>query len=118
MEMKLLAGKKVLLTAGSTHEPIDSIRYFSESSGNKIGYEIAESLLKHGAEIYLITGPGQVGLAHPNLSLITVQTACDMYMACCKLFEDCDIAIFAAAIPEYKPKEIVQEYGVEAGINV
>lgn len=118
--MKLLVGKKILLTAGSTHEPIDSIRYFSNAAGDTLGYDIADTLLEQGAELYLISGPTsrKVELKSPRLTVITVQTAYDMYMACCKFFEVIDVAIFAASIPEYRPKEIVKEYKADSDVTI
>ncbi|MES2649786.1 MAG: phosphopantothenoylcysteine decarboxylase [Bacteroidota bacterium] len=102
----LLKGKKVLITAGPTREYIDSVRYISNNAGGKIGYELAAYLLQQGAQVFLVSGPVKVDLSHPMLTVVKATTGCEMYLACCRFFEEADIAIFAAAVSDYKPKEI------------
>jgi phosphopantothenoylcysteine decarboxylase / phosphopantothenate---cysteine ligase len=99
-DAKPLAGKKVLITAGPTREPIDPVRYISNHSSGKQGYAIAEAAKALGADVTLISGP--VSLARPlGVSVILVETAQDMLRAT----EDAlpaDIAIFAAAVADWR----------------
>src|SRR4051812_30284577 len=95
----LLSGKKILITAGCTREYIDGVQYVSSSTGGRMGYDIAELMLQQGAYVFLVSGPAKINLAHPKLTIVKVSTACEMYLSCCKFFEDADIAIFAAAVP-------------------
>ena len=111
MGNQLLAGKKILVTAGPTREPIDAVRYVSSSTGGRMGYDIAENLLQQGATVYLVSGPVKIDLIHPMLTVVKVHTAYEMYLACCKFFEEADISIFAAAVPDYRPKEVRQCFG-------
>jgi phosphopantothenoylcysteine decarboxylase / phosphopantothenate---cysteine ligase len=109
MNNYLLKGKKVLITAGPTREYIDPVRYISNHTGGKIGYELAAFMLQQGAEVFLVSGPVKVELKHPLLTIVKATTGCEMYLACCRFFEDVDIAIFTAAVSDYKPKQISQE---------
>jgi phosphopantothenoylcysteine decarboxylase/phosphopantothenate--cysteine ligase len=95
--------KKVLITAGPTREAIDPVRYISNHSSGKMGYAIAESFLKQGAEVFLVSGPVNVKLKHPRLCIVHVNSAMEMYLACCRFFEKIDIAVFAAAVADYRP---------------
>lgn len=105
----LLAGKKVLITAGPTREAIDPVRYISNHSSGKMGYAIAEEFLKQGATVFLVSGPVCIELKHPKLTLVKVNSASDMYIACCRFFEQADIAVFAAAVADYRPAKIAEQ---------
>lgn len=97
---KPLAGKKVLITAGPTREPIDPVRYISNHSSGKQGYAIAEGAARMGADVTLVSGP--VSLPKPfGVKIIDVQTADEMLTACEKSLP-ADIAIFAAAVADWK----------------
>ena len=109
MTIKKFRGKKVLITAGPTREAIDPVRYISNYSSGKMGYAIAEKLLKEGAEVILISGPVSIALNHANLLTIKIESAADMYLACCQYFEEMDIVIFAAAVADYRPEKIAVE---------
>lgn len=109
MSHPVFAGKKILVTAGPTREAIDPVRYISNHSSGKMGYAIAEQLLQQGAEVFLVSGPVCIMLKHPRLTLIDVQSASDMYQACTRLFEQVDIAIFAAAVADYRPAIIASQ---------
>ena len=106
MKNYLLKGKKVLVTAGPTREPLDPVRYISNQTGGKLGFDIAAAMLQEGARVFLVSGPVKVELNHPDLTVVKVNTAYEMYMACCRFFEDADIVVFAAAVSDYRPKEI------------
>lgn len=103
MSISVLKGKKVLITAGPTREAIDPVRYISNHSSGKMGYAIAEEFLKYGAKVILISGPVNLQLKHTNLKLIPVHSAFEMYVACSFHFEGVDIAVFSAAVADYKP---------------
>ncbi|MEP3524738.1 MAG: bifunctional phosphopantothenoylcysteine decarboxylase/phosphopantothenate--cysteine ligase CoaBC [Hyphomicrobiales bacterium] len=95
-----LTGKKVLITAGPTHEPIDPVRYIANRSSGKQGYAIAEAFVKAGAEVTLISGP--VSLKAPDgLTLMPVETAQQMQDAV-KAALPADIAIMAAAVADWR----------------
>jgi phosphopantothenoylcysteine decarboxylase/phosphopantothenate--cysteine ligase len=98
-----LENKKVLITAGPTREGIDPVRYISNHSTGKMGYALAGAFLNQGAKVYLISGPVHIQLAHPNLKIVYVHSASEMYLACCRYFEEVDIAVFAAAVADYRP---------------
>lgn len=95
---------KVLITAGPTYEPIDPVRFIGNHSSGKMGYELTKTALNLGAKVVLISGPTHLKLSHPNLELIKVQTAEEMFENAMKYFEDTHIAIASAAVSDYKPK--------------
>lgn len=98
-----LLNKKVVITAGPTHEPIDPVRFIGNHSSGKMGYELAEICKKKEANVILISGPS--ALTPPdNITLIKVQSAQEMYEAVSNEFDDTDIFIFAAAVADYTPK--------------
>ena len=100
LQPKLLAGKKILITAGPTREAIDPVRYISNHSSGKQGYALAEAAAKAGADVTLISGP--VSLPKPfGVKIIDVQTADEMLAACEKSLP-VDAAIFAAAVADWK----------------
>ena len=106
MRSSILAGKKVLITAGPTQEAVDPVRYISNHSSGKMGYAIAEQFLKEGAQVFLVSGPVSLSLQHPNLRIAKVKSANEMYLACCRFFEEVDVAVFAAAVADYRPDKI------------
>jgi len=99
-----LKGKKVLITAGPTHEPIDAVRYIGNRSSGKMGIALAEAAANSGAEVFLVLGPSNEFTNHPNVSTIKIETANDLFEQSSQLFKNCDIAICAAAVADYKPK--------------
>ncbi len=99
---KILAGKRVLVTAGPTVEAIDPVRTITNISSGKMGYSIAKAAYEMGAEVTLISGP--VALHRPqNLNLIHVQSAQDMLNAVMKHIKKQDIFISVAAVADYRP---------------
>ncbi|HLG41480.1 MAG TPA: phosphopantothenoylcysteine decarboxylase [Chitinophagaceae bacterium] len=109
MNATILHNKKVLITAGPTREAIDPVRYISNHSTGKMGYAIAEQFLQQGAEVFLVSGPVTIGLKHPNLTIIHINSASEMYLACCHFFEQVDIAVFAAAVADYRPAKTAEQ---------
>lgn len=98
-----LAGRKVLITAGPTHEPIDPVRYIANRSSGKQGYALAEAAIALGAEVALVSGP--VGLPiPPGVELINVETARDMLKAVQGELP-CDMAIFCAAVADWRMED-------------
>ena len=97
-----LGGKKVVVTAGPTHEPIDPVRYLSNASSGKMGFALAEAAAAHGADVTLVAGP--VSLADPaGVRVVRVTTAAEMFDATTKAFKDADAAILSAAVSDYRP---------------
>jgi len=95
-----LAGKKVVITAGPTHEPIDPVRYIANRSSGKQGYAVARAALAAGAEVTLVSGP--VALAPPEgIRLVRVETALEMEKAVDAALP-CDIFIAAAAVADWR----------------
>jgi phosphopantothenoylcysteine decarboxylase/phosphopantothenate--cysteine ligase len=99
-----LAGKKILVTAGPTYEPIDPVRFIGNYSSGKMGYAIADELCAHGADVTLVSGPVSILPKHKNINLIKVNTATEMYEACNQCFKLMDAAILSAAVADYTPK--------------
>lgn len=96
-----LQGKKVLVTAGGTREPIDPVRYIGNRSSGKMGYALAEAAAKRGAEVVLISGP--VSLPTPlGVKIIAVESAMAMRDAVLAEFATSDIVIKAAAVSDYR----------------
>ena len=95
-----LAGRKVVITAGPTREPIDPVRYISNHSSGKQGYAIARAAVELGAETVLISGPVSLAIP-PGVQMMPVETAQDMLTAC-KGEMPADIAIFTAAVADWR----------------
>ncbi|RZJ70201.1 bifunctional phosphopantothenoylcysteine decarboxylase/phosphopantothenate--cysteine ligase CoaBC [Flavobacterium sp.] len=105
IERKLpLRGKKILVTAGPTYEAIDPVRFIGNHSSGKMGYDIAKAAASLGAKVILVSGPTHLTLENPNVNLIRVTSAKEMYEACHEHFGNCDVAIAAAAVADYRPK--------------
>lgn len=100
------SNKKVLITAGPTYEKIDPVRFIGNHSSGKMGFRIAEQFLNSGAEVILISGPTNEKLDHPNLSLIHIESALELFNEVKKYWQTCDYGIFSAAVADYRPKEI------------
>ena len=101
-----LAEKKVLITAGPTHEAIDPVRFIGNRSSGKMGVAIAEACANRGAKVELILGPSKLSVNHPNINCTRVQSAEDMYQAAVKIFDSCNAAVMAAAVADYTPKTV------------
>lgn len=106
---KDLAGKKALVTAGPTYEPIDPVRFIGNHSSGKMGLAIAEELVKRGAEVHLVLGPSSVKTSLQGMYVHKVQTAEQMYQTCIKEFPGADIAVMSAAVADYTPVETAPE---------
>ncbi len=103
-----LKGKKVLITAGPTYEPIDPVRFIGNHSSGKMGVAIAEEMQKRGACVTLVLGPSNIKVTS-GIELIKVQTAHEMFIACEKIFPTTDIAVMSAAVADYTPVNMAPE---------
>ncbi len=106
---KPLQGKRVLITAGPTHEAIDPVRYISNASSGKMGYAIARACLSRGAEVTVVSGPTSLSLqvweAFAPLTMVQVTSAKEMAEATKRAFPCADIAILCAAVADFTPAE-------------
>ena len=96
-------GRRVVITAGPTHEPIDPVRFIGNHSTGRMGIALAEEFARRGAEVDLILGPSSL---KPSEAVCTtrVTTAEEMLQATEEVIEDADIAIFSAAVADYRPR--------------
>jgi len=107
LEKKLpLKGKKILITAGPTYEAIDPVRFIGNHSSGKMGFDIAQSAANLGASVVLVTGPTHLKIDSHLVKVVPVVSAQEMYEACHQYFTDVDVAIAAAAVADYKPKNV------------
>ena len=100
---KPLAGKKVMITAGRTEEPLDPIRYFSNKSTGKMGYSLGEEAEKLGADVTIVSGPTNIDKPD-RVNIVEVRTAEEMYGEVMKYEAEQDIIIAAAAVADYRPE--------------
>jgi phosphopantothenoylcysteine decarboxylase/phosphopantothenate--cysteine ligase len=102
-EPKLLAGKRVLVTAGPTEEPIDPVRVITNTSSGKMGYAVARAAREAGARVTLVSGP--VSLPAPaGVERVNVRTAAQMFDAVKSALRGCDVFIAVAAVADYRAK--------------
>nr|WP_292960685.1 bifunctional phosphopantothenoylcysteine decarboxylase/phosphopantothenate--cysteine ligase CoaBC [Muricauda sp. UBA7809] len=104
-----LTGKKVLVTAGPTHEAIDPVRFLGNRSTGTMGFELAKKAADLGANVILVSGPTCLDVNHRSIELMRVTSAQEMYEACHKYYGDMDVVICAAAVADYRPKSIATE---------
>ncbi|HLO73449.1 MAG TPA: bifunctional phosphopantothenoylcysteine decarboxylase/phosphopantothenate--cysteine ligase CoaBC [Flavobacterium sp.] len=109
LEKLPLKGKKILVTAGPTYEAIDPVRFIGNQSSGKMGFDIAIQAAKMGAEVTLISGPTYLKLEDAQINLIRVTSAQEMYEACHLYYKDMDVAIAAAAVADYRPKNVANQ---------
>jgi phosphopantothenoylcysteine decarboxylase / phosphopantothenate---cysteine ligase len=103
-----LAGKKVVVSAGGTHEPIDPVRFVGNNSSGKMGFALAEAARDRGAEVILVSGPS--ALSDPfAVEVIRVERAAEMRDAVITRCDDADVLIMAAAVADFQPAESVGE---------
>ena len=105
---KDMQGKKVLVTAGPTQEKIDPVRYITNHSSGKMGYAIAKNAMLRGAEVILVSGPVSIA-PPPFVKVVSVTTAKEMFEAVTSVSEEQDMIIKAAAVADYRPKEVSSE---------
>jgi phosphopantothenoylcysteine decarboxylase/phosphopantothenate--cysteine ligase len=105
---KSLIGKKVLITAGPTYEQIDPVRFIGNNSSGKMGVELAKQALNLGAEVTLIIGPNKLSVIE-GVNWISVKSAEEMYNQVQKFVKKADVIIMAAAVADFKPKNVSQQ---------
>jgi phosphopantothenoylcysteine decarboxylase/phosphopantothenate--cysteine ligase len=104
-----LKGRKAMVTAGPTYEPLDPVRFIGNHSSGKMGLAIAKELERQGAEVTLIMGPTILDFSANGISLVKVNTAAEMFDVCQNLFEKTDLAVMAAAVADYSPVEVAAQ---------
>ena len=105
---QVLKGKKVLITAGPTHEQIDPVRFIGNNSSGKMGLELAKQAKNLGAEVTLIIGPNKLETVD-DINWMNVKTADEMYTQVHKNIKKADIIIMSAAVADFKPKSISKQ---------
>jgi phosphopantothenoylcysteine decarboxylase/phosphopantothenate--cysteine ligase len=104
-----LKGRRVLITAGPTHEAIDPVRFIGNYSSGKMGFALAKVAAGLGAEVILISGPSEEKINHPSISLLNVTSADMMFEEIKKYYKSVDIAIASAAVSDFKPKNYINQ---------
>jgi len=104
-----LKNKRILITAGPTYESIDPVRFIGNHSSGKMGFDIANEAVNKGAEVILISGPTHLNLQNSSIKLIRVKSAEQMYNACHEYYNEVDVAIAAAAVADYRPKNVANQ---------
>lgn len=100
---KDFSGQKILITAGPTYEKMDPVRFIGNFSTGKMGIAIAEEFAQRGADVVLVLGPTNLKPSGLVGKTVSVQSAEEMYEVCIQEFQDCDIAVMAAAVADYTP---------------
>jgi len=104
-----LDGKKALVTAGPTYEPIDPVRFIGNHSSGKMGIAIAKELYHRGAAVTLVMGPSQYEFSAEGISVVRVKTADQMYKSCLESYPESDLTVMAAAVADYTPVETADQ---------
>ena len=101
-----LAGKRYLVTAGPTFEPIDPVRYLGNFSSGKMGYAVANAAARLGADVVLVSGPTRDLELHPSIVRINTVTGAEMFDAVSTHYSEQDVVILCAAVADFKPKDV------------
>lgn len=104
-----LKGKKYLITAGPTHEPIDPVRFIGNHSSGKMGIALAKTAANLGADVHLVLGPTSLNCKHSMIQVTRVQTTEEMFQACLVIFPNVDVFIASAAVADFRPKNVASE---------
>jgi phosphopantothenoylcysteine decarboxylase/phosphopantothenate--cysteine ligase len=104
-----LGGLTALVTAGPTYERIDPVRFIGNFSSGKMGAAVATALANRGAKVTLVLGPSQLQISHPNIKVVRVESAEEMYTECTAVFESVNIAVMSAAVADYRPIDKAEE---------
>lgn len=102
-----LAGLRMLVTAGPTHEAIDPVRFIGNSSSGKMGFALAEEAARRGAKVQLVTGPVSLHTDQPGIERTDVVSAAQMAEAARSRFGGCQVAIMSAAVADWRPAKAV-----------
>ena len=103
-----LTNKRVLITAGPTHEPIDPVRFIGNRSSGKMGIALAIEAANQGAKVDLVLGPTSMDCKHENIIVHKIETSEQMYRKVDAIFDATDISIFAAAVADYTPEVVAK----------
>ena len=103
-----LTNKRMLITAGPTHEPIDPVRFIGNRSSGKMGVALAIEAANQGAKVDLVLGPTSLDCKHENITIHKIETAEQMYRKVDAIFDTTDISIFAAAVADYTPEVVAK----------
>ena len=101
----IFKNKSFLITAGTTFEMIDPVRFIGNFSSGKMGYELAKEASRLGAKVHLISGPSNEQINDENIILKRIVSADEMFDECSKVFNDIDVFIMSAAVSDYKPSK-------------
>ena len=112
-----LAGRRVLVTAGPTREPIDPVRYITNRSSGRMGYALAAACAAAGAEVTLVSGPTALETP-PGCDRVDVETAAQMHEAVMQRAGDADVFIATAAVADYRPAEVAEQKMKKSGSNI
>lgn len=112
-----LQGQKVLITAGPTREPLDPARFLSNRSSGKMGYALARSAFRRGAEVVLVSGPTALPCP-PGVTRLNVQTALEMYETVLTHAGECSVIVKAAAVADYRPEKLHEHKVKKENIDV
>ena len=104
-----LKGKRALVTAGPTYEPIDPVRFIGNYSSGLMGFALAKTLARHGADVTLVTGPTHYQVDNQKIERVDVRTAAQMLEACQKVSPHADIIVMSAAVADYTPETVAPE---------
>ncbi|TWH60314.1 phosphopantothenate-cysteine ligase /phosphopantothenoylcysteine decarboxylase [Desulfitobacterium sp. LBE] len=113
----VLVGKKALVTAGGTQEPLDPVRYLGNRSSGRMGFAVAEALREAGAETTLVSAPNELPTP-PGVRRINIMTAQEMHAAVMGEFARMDIVVKAAAVADYRPAVSAEQKIKKAGTNL
>lgn len=101
-----LRGRKFLITAGPTHEPVDPVRFVGNRSSGRMGFALAREAARMGGEVVLVSGPVALEMEQSSVNLIRVNTAEEMLAKCLDHFDEVDALIMSAAVADYRPAEV------------
>jgi phosphopantothenoylcysteine decarboxylase/phosphopantothenate--cysteine ligase len=101
-----LSGLRIVVTAGGTREPMDSVRFVGNRSSGKMGVAIAREALRFGAEVSLVAA--NIAMAEPGINWFAVETVDEMRERVMSLVEDADVLVMAAAVSDFKPASVVE----------
>jgi phosphopantothenoylcysteine decarboxylase/phosphopantothenate--cysteine ligase len=104
-----LPQKKILITAGPTYEKIDPVRFIGNYSSGRMGFALAETCARRGADVTLIAGPVSLSTEHPGIRRINVESAEDMYQEAIAAFPGAHAAILCAAVADFRPETVSPE---------
>lgn len=104
----------ILITAGPTREAIDPVRYLTNRSSGKMGYALADAAQQKGHRVILISGPTSLDVPD-RIDFIPIESAADMHQAVAYWIGKCDVAIFAAAVADYRPAQVAEQKMKKSG---